>query len=276
MSQETRDKLTPFMADLVWIEHIGARGFASLAAKAPTATIREIYRYFHAEEQKHANAELALMRRWGMLEHGRIPEPNTQVKLAIKVLDTYGDTLPLQGLAALIPLLECALDGALVKFLTDTVEDPLCHEVFRHINSDEARHITVDFEVLDYLGARGWISSISSAAELLDPRVVVGLIVVFAPLINKMRDNIVGMGLQEKKLMNAVRRFEKLGGRGEYTARLASYQALKVMGNMIIDRSHPYHRLLADPMVKITNHVPRFLIDKPQSWVKGLSPKAVA
>ena len=30
----------------------------------------DIYRYFHAEEQRHANAELALMRRWGMLEEG--------------------------------------------------------------------------------------------------------------------------------------------------------------------------------------------------------------
>ncbi|MGM3150953.1 hypothetical protein, partial [Escherichia coli] len=92
--------------------------FAALAKKAPTATIREIYQHFHAEEQKHANAELALMRRWGMLEGDRIPEPNLQVKLAIKVLDTYGDSLPLHGLAALIQLLEVALDGALVKVLT--------------------------------------------------------------------------------------------------------------------------------------------------------------
>ncbi|WP_278258121.1 hypothetical protein [Nocardioides convexus] len=29
------------------------------------------------------------------------------------------------------------------------MQDPLCHEVFRHINSDEARHITVDFQVLE-------------------------------------------------------------------------------------------------------------------------------
>lgn len=72
-------KLIPFMADLMWIENVGARGFAAMAKKAPTETLREIYRYFHAEEQRHANAELALMRRWGMLDGDEIPEPNINV-----------------------------------------------------------------------------------------------------------------------------------------------------------------------------------------------------
>ncbi|MFL6156743.1 MAG: ferritin-like domain-containing protein, partial [Marmoricola sp.] len=61
ISDEFRPKLKEFMADLCWIENVGARGFAALATKAPTPVIAEIYRYFHAEEQRHANAELALM-----------------------------------------------------------------------------------------------------------------------------------------------------------------------------------------------------------------------
>ncbi len=85
-----RPKLKAFMADLCWIENIGARGFAALAKKAPTPTIAEIYRYFHAEEQRHANAELALMKRWGMLEDGEIPEPNVNIRLAIDWLDPLG------------------------------------------------------------------------------------------------------------------------------------------------------------------------------------------
>jgi hypothetical protein len=276
MSEETRERMKPFMADLVWIEHIGARGFSALAKKAPTATIREIYQHFHAEEQKHANAELALMRRWGMLDGERVPEPNVQIKLAIRLLDIYGDSLPLSGLAALIPLLEVALDGALVKFLTEQVDDPLCHEVFRHINSDESRHIKVDFEVLDLIGAGGVVSGLVNTAELLDPRVAVGLIVVFVPLMNKMRDNIVAMGLDEDKLMNAMRRFAKIGARGVHTRRMPVYHLLTALASMITDRSHPYHRLLADPMVRITDHVPVKLLGRPQSWVDGLSPEPVS
>jgi hypothetical protein len=276
MSEQTRIKMTPFMVDVMWIEHIGARGFACLAKKAPTATIREIYQHFHAEEQKHANAELALMRRWGMLEGEKIPEASIQVKMAIKVLDTYGDSLPFIGLAALIPLLEVALDGALIRFLTESVEDPLCQEVFRHINSDESRHISVDFEVLEYIGAGGVVTNLVTTAALLDPRVVLGMLVVFAPLINKARDNMVAMGLDEQQLITALRRYGKIGGRGKFTRRLLTFQALRIVGDMIADRHHPYHRFFADPMVRITDHVPLKVLGKPQSWVKSLGDQAVA
>src|SRR4051794_8783053 len=78
---EQRPKLKAFMADLCWIENIGARGFAALAKKAPTPTIAEIYRYFHAEEQGHAHAALPLLQRWGVRGGGGIPEPNASIRL---------------------------------------------------------------------------------------------------------------------------------------------------------------------------------------------------
>ena len=152
ITDEQRPKLKAFMADLCWIENIGARGFAALAKKAPTPTIAEIYRYFHAEEQRHANAELALMKRWGMLEDGEVPEPNVNIRLAIDWLDRWADDMPLSLLGTVIPMLEVALDGALLKFLLDEVADPVCHQVFEKINNDESRHLVVDFEVLDMIG----------------------------------------------------------------------------------------------------------------------------
>ncbi|RZQ65638.1 ferritin-like domain-containing protein [Amycolatopsis suaedae] len=277
MSDDLRARMRPFMADLVWIEHVGARGFASLATKAPTPEIQEIYRYFHAEEQKHANAELALMKRWGMLDaDGSMPEPNINVKMAIKVLDDYGDTLPLSSLATLIPLLECALDGALVKFLLEEVSDPVCHQVFRHINSDESRHITLDFQVLELIGAGAPHKLLIETIGALKPQVIIGLIVVFVPLINKMRDNIVAMGLPEQKLYNAVKRFATIGGRGEFTKRIPAYHVLKAQAAAIVDRTHPYHRLLADPMVKLTSRIPAWLLGKPQSWTKEITHEPVA
>jgi len=277
MTDELRAKMQPFMADLVWIEHVGARGFASLATKAPTPTIKTIYEYFHAEEQKHANAELALMKRWGMLdEDGTVPQPNINVKMAIKVLDTYGDNLPLTALATLIPMLECALDGALVKFLLDEVTDPVCHEVFKHINSDEARHIVADFEVLNLIGAGPTHKLLIDSVGSLRPEIVLGLVVVFVPLINKMRDNIVAMGLPEQKLYNAVKRFVTIGSRGEFTHRVPAYHFFRMYSGMVINRAHPYHKLLADPMVKITGFIPARILGKPQSWTEELTHEPVA
>ena len=122
ITEEQWPKLKAFMADLTWIEHIGARGFAAMAKKAPNDTLKEIYTWFHAEEQRHANAELALMQRWGMLEDGEIPEPNINLRLTIEWLDKYSDDMPLNVLGSVIPMLEVTLDGALCKFLLDEVK----------------------------------------------------------------------------------------------------------------------------------------------------------
>ncbi|HVK99102.1 MAG TPA: hypothetical protein VM553_04785, partial [Dongiaceae bacterium] len=102
ITEEQWPKLKAFMADLMWIEHVGARGFAALAKKAPNDTLKEIYTYFHAEEQRHANAEMALMRRWGMLDGDEIPEPNINLRLVIEWLDKYSDDMPLETLGSVI------------------------------------------------------------------------------------------------------------------------------------------------------------------------------
>jgi hypothetical protein len=276
ITDEQRPRLKAFMADLVWIENVGARGFAALARKAPNETIAELYRYFHAEEQKHANAELALMKRWGMLEDGEVPEPNIQVRMAITMLDRYADGMPLTGLAALIPMLECALDGALVKFLLEEVQDPLCHEVFRHINSDESRHIATDFEVLDQIGAGSLVKLVVESAQLLKPTVIIGMVVVLVPLLNKMRDNIVAMGLVEKRLYNSIKRYSTNGDRGEHTWRVPTYHVFKAQGAAMIDRRHPYHALLADPLVRLTDLVPSWALPASPTWAKELTHEPVS
>ncbi|EFQ82465.1 hypothetical protein HMPREF0063_11674 [Aeromicrobium marinum DSM 15272] len=270
LSTEQKAKLKDFMADLVWIENIGARGFSAMAKKAPTDTLRDIYTYFHAEEQRHANAELALMRRWGMLEADEVPEPNINVRLAIEWLDKYADSMSLSVLGTVIPMLEVALDGALVKFLMDEVEDPICHEVFQLINADESRHLAVDFEVLDMLGhAKMRKILIEFAGNALSPSLLIGAL-MYIPLLNRMRDNIAHMGIDEDRLYVALKRFSNVGDRSEFTRRLPLYQVIKWQGAMVIDRSHPYH-LLADKMVMASTHYPRRLLRSLPSWSKELT-----
>ncbi|HVE26489.1 MAG TPA: hypothetical protein VNC22_13840 [Sporichthya sp.] len=267
------DGLKSFMADLVWIENIGARGFAALAKKTDDPVLAEIYRYFHAEEQRHANAELALMRRWGMLSDDEIPEPNVNVKLGIKWLDSCADSASLSVLGTIIPMLEVALDGALVKFLLDEVDDPVCHEVFRRINSDESRHLAVDFQVLDMLGAAPLRKLLVQAGGSLHPKVLIG-IGMYIPLLNKMRDNIIGMGLPEEKLYAAMNRFAEIGGRSSGTKRLPMFHVFSTHAKWVVDRGHPYH-LLADSMVKVTGFIPGPLQPKIPSWAKELTYEPV-
>ncbi|MDT4926584.1 MAG: hypothetical protein QOG01_4297 [Pseudonocardiales bacterium] len=275
ISEEFRPRLKAFMADLTWIENVGARGFAAMARKAPTATLATIYRYFHAEEQRHANAELALMRRWGMLADGEIPEPNVNIRLAIEWLDRYSDDMPLTVLGTVIPMLEVALDGALLKFLLEQVHDPVCHEVFEKINADESRHIAVDFEVLDLLGhAQVRKLLIDFVGRTATPGLIIGAL-MYVPLLNRMRDSIVGMGLQEERLYAAMSRFRKLGDRSRAAQRLPTYQVLKWHASMVVDRSHPYH-LLADRMVWLSARYPRRLLRPVPTWFRELTYEPAA
>jgi len=263
------------MTDLVWIEQIGARGFAGLARAAEDPTLVEIYTYFHAEEQRHANAELALMKRWGMLEDGKTPEPNVNVKLAIKWLDTYADSTPLTVLGTAIPMLEVALDGALINFLLDEVEDPICHEVFAKINSDESRHLAVDFHVLDMMGGAPMRKLLVQMAATLDPRIVVLGMAMYIPLLNRVRDNVIAMGLSESKLYQAFKRFAVVGGRSAATKRLPTFHILKAQANMVVDRSHPYH-LLADALVRASDLIPSRLLPKTPTWARELTHEPVS
>ena len=272
---ELYPKLKAFMADLMWIEHVGARGFAAMARKAPNETLAEIYRYFHAEEQKHANAEMALMKRWGMLEGDELPEPNINIRLVVEWLDTYADQMPLSVLGSVIPMLEITLDGALCKFLLDTVEDPVCHAVFRHINEDESRHLGVDFHVLEKLGHGPlYRQGLEFVARMIDPRLLLG-IAAYLPLLNKMRDNLVELGLKEEKLYDAVRKYERVGGtRGG--RRNPWFRLISRQGRWVIDRGVRAYHVPVDALVKLTARIPPKALPPVPTWVNELTWKPAA
>jgi hypothetical protein len=276
ITDEQRPKLKAFMADLVWIEQVGGRAFSAMARKTDDDTLREIYTYFHAEEQRHANAELALMNRWGMLADGEIPEPNVNIRLVIDWLDKHADSTPLGTLGTIIPMLEVALDGALLKFLLEEVHDPLCHEVFTKINADESRHLAVDFHVLETLGAGPMYRLLlNGLGTLLTPRTLIGLL-YYTPLLSKMRDNIIAMGLQEERLYDAIGRFGRVGDRSPTTPRNPAYQVLRYHGEMVANRSHPFHRFVGDPLVAISNRVPKRLLGGLPSWISELTHSPAA
>jgi len=274
ITDEQRPKLAAFMADVAWIEQVGARAFAALARKADDPVLADLYRYFHAEEQRHANVELALMRRWDMLDGDGPPEPDISIRLAMDWLDRYADSLPIAVLGAAIPMLEVALDGALLKFLTDEVADPVCQQVFELVNNDESRHLAVGFHVLEVLGRDPLhVHAITTARVLLSPAVFASLPAAM-PLFSHARDNVVGMGLDEAKLAEALGRFEKVGDRHPDVRRNPSYLALKEFGKMVADRSHPYH-LLSDRVTQVMAHYPKRLLRRPPSWIDQLTYEPV-
>lgn len=276
VTEEQWPKLKAFMADLMWIEHVGARGFAAMARKAPNDTLKEIYTYFHAEEQRHANAEMALMKRWGMLDGDRVPEPNKNLRLVIQWLDRYSDDMPLEVLGSVIPMLEIALDGALCTFLLDTVDDPVCHQAFARINDDESRHLGVGFHVLEMQGHGDLYRKVlKTLGTILDPRLILG-IASYAPLLNRMRDNVIAMGLGEERLYAAMKKFERIGGRTADGRRNPWYQIISRHGRIVVNRRHKLYHGPVDAMVRLTDRIPdRVMPSRIPTWVKGITYKPV-
>lgn len=271
ITDEQRPRLRRFMADLVWIEQVGSRAFAALAKQAPDPTLATLYRYFHAEEQRHANAELALMQRWGMLENGEVPAPNINLQMAVHWLDGYADELPLAALGSIIPLLEIALDGALLKFLLEEVHDPVCHQVFRKINADEARHLAVDFRVLELIsGEAGIRRSIEALARTLRPAILLGLGLVYVPVLSRARDAVIGMGLEDDRLKTAMMGYVRIGGRNPRIRRNPYFWAISRHAQMVVDRDHPYQRF-AELMVRLTAHIPRRWLGPNPAWTEQLT-----
>jgi len=277
ITAEQWPKLKAFMADLMWIEHVGARGFAAMAKKAPNDTLKEIYTYFHAEEQRHANAEMALMKRWGMLDGEDIPEPNKNLKLVIQWLDRYSDDMPLEVLGSVIPMLEIALDGALCTFLLETVDDPVCHQAFAKINDDESRHLGVGFHVLEMQGHGPlYLKTLKALGTIADPRLILG-VASYVPLLNRMRDNIIEMGLGEERLYAAMKKFERIGGRTQEGRNNPWYQIISRHGRMVINRRNRMYHAPVDAMVKLTDRVPEWVMpSRVPTWVKGITYKPTA
>jgi hypothetical protein len=264
------------MSDLMWIEHVGARGFAAMARKAEDPVLKEMYTYFHAEEQRHANAEMALMRRWGMLEEDEIPLPNINLRLVIDWLDTQSDKMPLEVLGSVIPMLEVALDGALCTFLLEQVDDPVCHDAFKRINDDEARHLGVGFHVLEMQGhGKAYRLGLNFMGTVLNPRLIVG-IATYLPLLSRMRDNVAAMGLPEEKLYKAMKKYERIGGRTEDGRRNPWFQLISRHGRLVVDRGNKLYHVPVDAMVRLTDFYPRALLRPVPSWVKELTYKTAA
>jgi hypothetical protein len=267
-------KLKAFMADLMWIEHVGARGFAAMARSAPTPVLREIYTYFHAEEQRHANAEMALMKRWGMLDSDtELPEPSKNLRLVIEWLDTYADKMPFYVLGAVIPMLEIALDGALCKFLLDTVEDPVCHQAFEKINNDEARHLGVGFHVMEMQGyGKTTIQLAKMVLPLIDPRLLIGIL-IYLPLLNKMRDNIVKLGLPEKKLYDVMKKFGQIGGRTAEGRRNPWFRIIHMHSLLVMNRRKRWYHRPVDALVRLIDRIPQRWMPGVPKWVHELTWK---
>ena len=135
------------------LERQAARIFALAAEHADDPRAAAIYRWFAIDERRHADAEVKLAARYGVAEDD-LPRP---LHWAMRVLERNFDE-PNRALhemtSASIILFELALDSLLIPSLKDLTDDAIQARVFRLIDLDEARHLAMDYWLLDRKGVQ--------------------------------------------------------------------------------------------------------------------------
>lgn len=239
--------LAPFMADLYWIERVASTVFAAMAHREPDAVRRVIFETFADDEQRHADAELQLMVRWGILGRRQTPRPNPSVAKLLRTLEQDAHRIHPSVFSAVIPMTELVLDGALVKYLMRVVHDPLCHRVFEKINADEARHLAMDFHMLEHYGKHH--SLLSNTFDMLRsvarPEALYALFFGYFPTLARSRASIERMGLEIDEVATAMRRYVELGKRNADIARHPTYRLMSRYVQLVTDRRDPLGHALA-------------------------------
>ena len=229
--------LAGFMGDLYWIEFIASVIFEAMEAGTDDATLRSVFASFAVDELRHADAELALMRRWGMVGASEKPSPNVNVRWLLADLEKNAKNVNPAIFSAIIPMTELVLDGALVRYLDGAIEDPLCHEVFEKINADEARHLAVDFHVLEKYGKER--SILLNGAELarafVSPFAVHAMLLGYVPMLARSRRNIEKAGLDLDEVRRCLRRYVALGESNPDVARHPAYRMMSAFAARLAD-----------------------------------------
>ena len=226
---EEAKRLEGFLGDVVWIEYIAQPIFQAMAKNVTDPVLRAIYESFAEDERRHAEAEMEVMHRWGLLKRGTMPSPNINIRVLFDQLSKHSHELHPSILSSIIPVLELVLDGALIRYLSEAVDDPVFHQAFDLINRDESRHLAIDYHVLAQCGSdasMGWHARNISTA-VINPHILLALTFGLMPLLARAWDNLEHMGMDLNLVKKMLRRYVDLGDSDKGVARNPCYRVVR-------------------------------------------------
>jgi hypothetical protein len=255
VSAEQGERLRGFMNDLYWIESIASVVFDAMARRATDPLEKEIFESFAKDERRHADAELALMARWELVERGQRLSPNRNARRLLDTLERAAHKVHPSVYSAIIPMTELVLDGALVKHLTRVVEDPVCHLTFDKINADEARHLAMDFHMLEKYGREQ--TTLQNMLDLvrssIHPSSLYAMFFGYLPMLARGRGNVERIGLDQGDVRKCLARYLRLGKENPHIARHPTYRIMCINAREVMSGG----RTLGDLLMRLSDAVDR-------------------
>lgn len=241
ITEETKVTMTEFMSDIYWIEKLAAVAFSAMSHLTDNQHLKSVFDTFIADENRHAEAQRKLMERWGMVDKGATPNPNVNIDLLIRTIEKYPNRIHPSVLSAILPMTELVLDGTFVRFIIKSFEkDPLTKKVYKKINEDEARHLAIDFFVVEKFGhecsMRTNVKHLMSV--LARPSSMYTFLLGYIPLLSRARKSMIKAGVDLEDAKRSMSKYVKLGQNSPMIKKHPTYKLMNTYAKMLVKEQY--------------------------------------
>jgi len=148
MSCDEEITMVQAFTDMAGIEQIAAGLFEVQRDRVQDPTLAAIYECFVADEARHAEVAARLARHYDVHGYREYTVNENLARFTPRLVATARALSP-EVANIYVTAGELILDVALLRSLDDVCDDDTCRDAMLRINRDEARHVAIDFYMLD-------------------------------------------------------------------------------------------------------------------------------
>lgn len=242
LSKEKEIQVCTYYLNMSYIERMAGALFLALSKRMNDPTLKAIYESFYVDELRHSHAAAKLMDYFDV-HHYKVYTPSPGMLKFVPYFKKAVETLNPAIANHFVLGGELILDIALLRSLNDYVNDPFSRAVIDKVNSDESRHIAMDFYMTEYCSTHDM--SKVEGSTFLDNLNLLGLVrygpeffrdVFFIPMKS--------MDPEQKQLKDVTKRLRRFYLRDEvqdnpvvknfnYTSDMVETKAGKLVLNMV-------------------------------------------
>lgn len=178
LSREAEIAICQYFTDMSGIEQLAGALFEVQHDNARDPTLREIFRSFVTDEERHSRVARLLARHYDVHRYRRYELNPHLVRFRAHFVEAVKHVAP-DVANAYITTGELLLDIALLRSLNDYVDDDMSHQAMRLINRDESRHIAIDFHMAEYYSSREyaeWLAAQPRKSAIAEARASAALV----------------------------------------------------------------------------------------------------
>ncbi len=149
LPRDKEEAVVQYFTDMVGIERLAGALFEEQRKKVDDPVLKQIFTTFVQDEVRHAQAAQMLADHFDV-NHWRVYQQNPALTRFTPAFVAMVRQLSAEVANTYVTTGEIILDVALLRSITDKVDDDTVRDVMDRINRDESRHIAIDFYMVEY------------------------------------------------------------------------------------------------------------------------------